>query len=97
MISDCLQDDPQNGRNCHYVIGGLDGTGHVIISVGIFVIGNESIGQTKVEFYCVPCIHGRVRILRHRNTEFRDGNVMGTTTFGGGGVTVWSASLFIVG
>jgi hypothetical protein len=31
---------------------GLDGIGHVTISVGTFVIGNESIGQTKVDFYC---------------------------------------------
>ena len=31
------------------VIDGLDGIGHVII-----VIGNKSIGQTKVNFYCVP-------------------------------------------
>ena len=34
------------------VIDGLDGIGHVTISVEIFVIGNESIGQMKVDFYC---------------------------------------------
>jgi len=38
----------------HYIIGGLDGIDHVTISVGIFVIGNESVGQTKVDFYCIP-------------------------------------------
>ena len=38
----------------HYVIGGQDGICHVTISIGIFVIGNESIGQTKVNFYCMP-------------------------------------------
>ena len=38
------QGNQYNGRKCHYVIGGLDGIGHMTISVGIFVIGNESIG-----------------------------------------------------
>jgi len=33
---------------------GLDGIDHMAISVGIFVVGNESIGQTKVDFYCSP-------------------------------------------
>jgi len=41
-------------RNCHDVVGGLDGIGHLTISVGIYVIGKESIAQMKVEFYCVP-------------------------------------------
>ena len=41
-------------RNCHYVIGGLDGIGDLTISVGIFVIGNEFIVQAKVEFNCTP-------------------------------------------
>jgi hypothetical protein len=32
-----------------YVIAGLDGIGHVTISIEILVIG-----QTKVDFYCAP-------------------------------------------
>jgi len=51
ISSACAQFDPQSGRNYHYVIGGLNGTGHVTISVEIFVIGNEFIGQTKVDLY----------------------------------------------
>ena len=35
-------------------MGGLDGIGHVIISVGIFVTGKESIGQAKIYFYYAP-------------------------------------------
>ena len=34
------------------VIVRFDGIGHVTISVAIFAIGNESIGQMKVDFYC---------------------------------------------
>ena len=54
MSSICEQGDPYNGRNYHYVIGVFDGIGHVIISAGIFVIRSDSIGQTKVYFYCAP-------------------------------------------
>ena len=38
------------------------------ISVGIFVIGYEFIGQTK--------IYGGVRVWLHRSTAFQDGNLM---------------------
>ena len=64
------------------------------ISVGTFVTGNESIGQTKVYFYCAPWMS--VFESRHRNTAFHNGNVMGTTAFGGGGVTVLDAFLLVV-
>jgi hypothetical protein len=42
--------------NCHNFIGGFDRIGHVTISVELFLIENESIGQTKVDFYCTPWI-----------------------------------------
>ena len=41
-------------RNCHDVVGGLDGIGHLTISVGIYVIGKDFFAQMIVEFYCVP-------------------------------------------
>ena len=34
-------------------------------------------------------VDGRVRVSRPRNTAFRQEHVVGTTAFGGGGVTVW--------
>ena len=40
--------------------------GYMIISIGIFVIGNEFIGQTNVD--------GGVRIWSYRNTAFHDEN-----------------------
>ncbi|NYT47344.1 MAG: hypothetical protein H0A75_06960 [Candidatus Methanofishera endochildressiae] len=32
---------------------------------------------------------GRARVWRQRNTSFQDNHILGTTAFGGGGVTVW--------
>ena len=34
-------------------------------------------------------VDGRTRVWRERNTAYRDNNILGTTAFGGGGVTVW--------
>ena len=34
-------------------------------------------------------VDGRVRIWRRRNTAFQQEHIVGTTAFGGGGVTVW--------
>jgi hypothetical protein len=42
------------GKATHKTATTVFGIGHVTISVGIFVFGNESIGQTKVDFYCAP-------------------------------------------
>ena len=39
-------------------------------------------------------VDGPVRVWRHRKTAYRDENVMGTTAFGGGGVTVWGCFSF---
>ena len=33
---------------------------------------------------------GRARVWHQRNTSFQDNHILGTTDFGGGGVTVWS-------
>jgi hypothetical protein len=67
-------------ENCHCVIGGLDRR---------FVIGNKSIGQTKVEIYCNPWIA----------VSESDGlytlNFM-TGTVGGVGVNVWGAFHLII-
>ena len=65
------------------------------ISFGIFVIGNESVGQIKVDFYSTPRMAVTcVQVWRHRNTAFHDRNVTGTTVFSGGGVTVWGCFSF---
>ena len=37
---------------------------------------------------------GRARVWRQRNTSFQDNHVLGTTAFGGGGVTVWGCFSF---
>ena len=37
---------------------------------------------------------GRARIWRQRNTSFQDNHILGTTAFGGGGVTVWGCFSF---
>ena len=37
---------------------------------------------------------GRVRVWHQRNTSFQDNHILGTTTFGGGGVTVWGCFSF---
>ena len=34
-------------------------------------------------------VDGRVRVWRQRNTAFEQEHIVGTTAFGGGGVTVW--------
>ena len=55
QATEMVDERPRSGRtrkttpreNCHCVIGGLDRR---------FVIGNESISQTKVDFYCDPWI-----------------------------------------
>jgi len=48
---------------------------------------NESIGLTKVDFL-LRRVDGHVRVWRHRNIAFHDGNVMSTKAFDGGGVAV---------
>ena len=37
---------------------------------------------------------GRARVWRQRNTSFQDNHMLGTTAFGGGGVTVWGCFCF---
>ena len=39
-------------------------------------------------------IDGRARVWRQRNTSFQDNHILGTTVFGGGGVTVWGCFFF---
>jgi hypothetical protein len=60
----------------------------VTISVGIFVIGNEFISQTKVDLYFArgwPRFESGCIVTLHA--------VMGTTALGGGVVTVCGAFL----
>ena len=37
---------------------------------------------------------GRARVWRQRNTSFHDNHILGTTAFGGGGLTVWGCFSF---
>jgi transposase len=37
---------------------------------------------------------GHARVWRQRNTSFQDNHMLGTTAFGGGGVTVWGCFCF---
>jgi hypothetical protein len=37
---------------------------------------------------------GRARVWRQRSTSFQDNHILGTTAFGGGGVTVWGCFSF---
>jgi len=66
------------------------------ISVRIFVIGNEFVSQTKVDFHCAPWMvafkSGDIDTLH----VITGTHVMDTTAFGGGGVAVCSAFLLIV-
>jgi transposase len=48
--------------------------------------GRECTGRMKVAL--IP-VDGRVRVWRQRNTAFQQEHIVGTTAFGGGGVTVW--------
>jgi hypothetical protein len=97
MNSSCAQGDPQNGRNCHYSIGeggcrwnwSYD---HLRCNIrnwkGVHL-------SYEIRFLLRP-LRGRVWVWRHRNTAFHDGNVMGTTAFDGGAVTIWGAFLLIL-
>ena len=66
------------------------------ISVRIFVIGNEFVSQTKVDFHCSPWMvafkSGDIDTLH----VITGTHVMDTTAFDGGGVAVCSAFLLIV-
>lgn len=75
-----------NDRNCQHGIGGIDGMDHVTISVGTLVIGNVHWSEES-RFLLLP-MDGRVRVWWHKNTAFHDSNIMDTTAFGGGGITV---------
>jgi hypothetical protein len=37
---------------------------------------------------------GRARVWHQRNTSFQDNHILGTTAFGGGGVTIWGCFSF---
>lgn len=52
------------------------------ISVGIFVIGNEFIGQKKSIFLSHP-VDGLLAVWWYRNSAFHDGSMLGTTSFCG--------------
>jgi hypothetical protein len=65
----------------------LDLTGHMIIWGGLFEHGDGSTGLMKVVFLLRPT-DGRARVWHQRNTSFQDNHILGTTAFGGGGVTV---------
>ena len=60
---------------------------------GLFAHGDGSTGLMKVAFLLRPT-DGRARVWRQRNTSFQDNHILGTTAFGGGGVTVWGCFSF---
>ena len=60
---------------------------------GIFAHGDGSTRLMKVVFLLRPT-DGRARVWRQRNTSFQDNHILGTTAFGGGGVTVWGCFSF---
>ena len=65
----------------------LDLTGHMIIWGGLFAHGDGSTGLMKVVFcYALPTV---VQGLGANETLFQDNHILGTTAFGGGGVTFW--------
>ena len=45
-------------------------------------------------FFVTP-YRRRARVWRQRNTSFQDNHILGTTAFGGGGVTVWGCFSFV--
>ena len=65
----------------------LDLTGHMIIWGGLFAHGDGSTGLMIVVFLLRPT-GGRARVCRQQNTSLQDNHIVGTTTFGGGGVAV---------
>jgi hypothetical protein len=70
----------------------LDLTGHMIIWGGLFAHGDGSTGLMKVVFcYALPTI---VQGFGANETSFQDNHILGTTAFGGGGVTVWGCFSF---
>ena len=64
----------------------------MIIWGGLFAHGDASTDLMKVVFSCPT--DGRARVWRQRNTSFQDNYILGTTAFGGGGVTVWGCFSF---
>ena len=71
----------------------LDLTGHMIIWGGLFAHGDGSTGLMKVVFcYALPTVVQGFGA--NENTSFQDNHILGTTAFGGGGVTVWGCFSF---
>ena len=70
----------------------LDLTGHLIIWGGLFAHGDGSTGL--MSHFLLHPTDGRARVWRQRNTSFQDNHILGTTVFGGGGVTVWGCFSF---
>ena len=71
----------------------LDLTGHMIIWGGLFAHGDGSTGLMKVVFLLRPT-DGSASVWRQRNTSFQDNHILGTTAFGGGGVSLWGCFSF---
>jgi hypothetical protein len=68
-----------------------DLTGHMIIRGGLFAHGDGSTGLMKVVFcYALPTVVQGFGV----NTSFQDNHILGTTAFGGGGITVWGCFSF---
>ena len=71
----------------------LDLTGHMIIWGGLFAHGDGSTGLMKVVFcYALPTVVQGFGA--NENTSFQDNHILGTTAFGGGGVTLWGCFSF---
>jgi transposase len=59
----------------------------------LFAHGDGSTGLKKVVFL-LRSTDGHAGVWRQRNTSFQDNHILGTTAFGGGGVTVWGCFSF---
>ena len=71
----------------------LDLTGHMIIWGGLFAHGDGSTGLMKVVFLLRPTDRS-ASVWRQRNASFQDNHILGTTAFGGGGVSLWGCFSF---
>jgi hypothetical protein len=55
---------------------------------------NVEMGDYAWSEHIVTVFLARARVWGQRNTSFQDNPILGTTAFGGGGVTVWGCFSF---
>jgi hypothetical protein len=55
---------------------------------------NEKSDRSELTTPKVESDSDRARVWHQRNTSFQDNHMLGTTAFGGGGITVWGCFSF---